>query len=175
MKKYLFLLVLLVLFVAIGFGVGTFNPARWQQPVACTAEAKLCPDGSSVGRTGPKCEFADCPAAIATSTASVSQSGNIKVYTPRPNDLLAHPFLLTGEARVFEGAFSYRLLNASGGQIAAGFSNDHQPDAGQFGPFSVSVGYEPLKDATGTLEVFTRSPKDGAVIDLVKIPVQFAQ
>jgi len=28
---------------------------------ACTMEAKLCPDGSSVGRTGPNCEFAECP------------------------------------------------------------------------------------------------------------------
>jgi hypothetical protein len=27
----------------------------------CTMEAKLCPDGSSVGRTGPNCEFASCP------------------------------------------------------------------------------------------------------------------
>lgn len=29
--------------------------------VACTMEAKLCPDGSSVGRSGPNCEFAECP------------------------------------------------------------------------------------------------------------------
>lgn len=29
---------------------------------ACTQEAKQCPDGSYVGRTGPKCEFAPCPA-----------------------------------------------------------------------------------------------------------------
>lgn len=29
--------------------------------VACTLEAKLCPDGSAVGRTGPRCEFAKCP------------------------------------------------------------------------------------------------------------------
>lgn len=28
---------------------------------ACTLEAKICPDGSSVGRTGPNCEFAPCP------------------------------------------------------------------------------------------------------------------
>ncbi|MBI3984998.1 MAG: hypothetical protein HY344_03610 [Candidatus Levybacteria bacterium] len=27
----------------------------------CTQEAKLCPDGSYVGRTGPNCEFATCP------------------------------------------------------------------------------------------------------------------
>ena len=30
-------------------------------PKACTEEAKLCPDGSAVGRTGPNCEFAQCP------------------------------------------------------------------------------------------------------------------
>jgi len=29
--------------------------------VMCTEEAKICPDGSFVGRTGPKCEFASCP------------------------------------------------------------------------------------------------------------------
>jgi hypothetical protein len=29
--------------------------------IACTADAKLCPDGSAVGRTGPNCEFAPCP------------------------------------------------------------------------------------------------------------------
>lgn len=28
---------------------------------ACTQEAKLCPDGSYVERTGPNCEFAPCP------------------------------------------------------------------------------------------------------------------
>lgn len=32
---------------------------------ACTMEAKLCPDGSAVGRTGPNCEFAPCPTTIA--------------------------------------------------------------------------------------------------------------
>ena len=29
-------------------------------PIACPADAKLCPDGSAVGRTGPKCEFQPC-------------------------------------------------------------------------------------------------------------------
>lgn len=32
-----------------------------EQMVACTEEAKLCPDGSAVGRTNPNCEFAPCP------------------------------------------------------------------------------------------------------------------
>jgi hypothetical protein len=30
-------------------------------PKACTMEAKICPDGSAVGRSGPNCEFAPCP------------------------------------------------------------------------------------------------------------------
>jgi len=29
-------------------------------PVACDLMAKICPDGSAVGRTGPNCEFAPC-------------------------------------------------------------------------------------------------------------------
>lgn len=33
-----------------------------EKSFACTMEAKLCPDGSYVGRTGPKCEFSECPA-----------------------------------------------------------------------------------------------------------------
>jgi len=34
------------------------------QEVACTMEAKQCPDGSYIGRTGPNCEFAACPEAV---------------------------------------------------------------------------------------------------------------
>lgn len=29
-------------------------------PMACSTDAKLCPDGSSVGRSGPNCVFASC-------------------------------------------------------------------------------------------------------------------
>lgn len=31
------------------------------EPVACTMDAKICPDGSAVGRIGPDCEFEECP------------------------------------------------------------------------------------------------------------------
>ena len=33
------------------------------EPTACSKEAKLCPDGTYVGRTGPNCEFV-CPTII---------------------------------------------------------------------------------------------------------------
>lgn len=43
------------------------TPTPQDNGKACTQEAKICPDGSSVGRTGPNCEFEACPA---TSPAS---------------------------------------------------------------------------------------------------------
>jgi hypothetical protein len=36
------------------------------QATACTEEARLCPNGTSVVRTGPDCEFAPCPPETAT-------------------------------------------------------------------------------------------------------------
>jgi hypothetical protein len=42
---------------------------------ACTEEAKICPDGSSVGRTGPECHFAPCPGEAGVSEDSEGQSG----------------------------------------------------------------------------------------------------
>lgn len=37
------------------------TPRDPEQPVFCTLDAKICPDGTAVGRTGPNCEFAPCP------------------------------------------------------------------------------------------------------------------
>lgn len=65
MKKINIILIL-VFVVAIGAVLtrGYFlyqNLINSQKPVACTMDAKVCPDGSAVGRTAPKCEFAPCP------------------------------------------------------------------------------------------------------------------
>jgi len=37
----------------------TITPS--QNQIVCTADAKLCPDGSAVSRQGPNCEFPQCP------------------------------------------------------------------------------------------------------------------
>lgn len=44
-----------------GSGPAGEAPPTSPGEVFCTMEAKLCPDGSSVGRVGPNCEFAPCP------------------------------------------------------------------------------------------------------------------
>ncbi|HLD39208.1 MAG TPA: cupredoxin domain-containing protein [archaeon] len=51
-----------------------------QQPTACTADAMVCPDGTSVGRTGPNCEF-KCP----TNSISSSSGNTLSASTlPAP-------------------------------------------------------------------------------------------
>ena len=54
------LIIFLVIAVIIGISFW-FCPKEKIENVACTMEAKLCPDGSAVGRTGPNCEFTECP------------------------------------------------------------------------------------------------------------------
>lgn len=60
----MFPLLLLVAVVAVGI-IGYFGivakKAGVPAGVACTLEAKQCPDGSFVGHAGPNCEFAECP------------------------------------------------------------------------------------------------------------------
>jgi len=48
------------------------------QTVVCTQEAKQCPDGSYVGRSGPNCEFASCP--LSNSTLKESLQARIKNF-----------------------------------------------------------------------------------------------
>jgi len=47
--------------------------------VACTMEAKICPDGSAVGRQGPNCEFAACPPMNNSSPANYTLYGKVSI------------------------------------------------------------------------------------------------
>ena len=54
--------------------------ATTQNIVACTMDAKLCPDGSAVGRTAPKCEFAPCPTTD-SATKCLASGGKVDTTT----------------------------------------------------------------------------------------------
>lgn len=72
MKSYKIFIMLLLFFTAVTFASSfsayavaksiVENDGRETSGIACTEEAKLCPDGSSVVRQGPNCEFSECPA-----------------------------------------------------------------------------------------------------------------
>ena len=88
-KTILAIAVVFLILLTAGVSLAYFlakNSASNKQ-VACTMEAKLCPDGSSVGRTGPKCEFSVCPKTTPSPTSDPTanwktfNSPNEKAYT----------------------------------------------------------------------------------------------
>lgn len=59
--KTLFLGILLIVIVGIGGLVYRNAIEHPFQPIACPMDAKVCPDGTSISRTGLSCTFPDCP------------------------------------------------------------------------------------------------------------------
>lgn len=63
-SSVLFFVIITAILVLGYFAYNRTNKTTVTPPpvqVACTQEAKVCPDGSSVGRVAPKCDFAACP------------------------------------------------------------------------------------------------------------------
>lgn len=68
-RLLIFIFLIFVVILSI-FGITTIRQhilptqdatANGNETGVCTLEAKICPDGSSVGRSGQNCEFAPCP------------------------------------------------------------------------------------------------------------------
>lgn len=70
------------------------------QPVACTMEAKVCPDGSYVGRVGPRCEFAACPTTPSQPAVPTPAPLPSAPVTSTPPGTSVLPPLRPGEHRV---------------------------------------------------------------------------
>ena len=158
-----------ILAVIIGLIIVTaVSYVIFQQPfkqVVCTEEAMVCPDGTPVGRRGPKCEFAPCPS---------KPQQNITVSEPVADQEIGLPLVISGQARVFENVMNYRLKDTDGSVLVEGFASAQAPDVGQFGPFHVAVSYPQPKGTVGSVEIFSRSAKDGAEINKTTVAVKFA-
>ncbi|HOZ36897.1 MAG TPA: DUF333 domain-containing protein [bacterium] len=83
---------------------------------ACTGEALVCPDGSSVGRTGPNCEFTPCPEAkpeITTVTFVCDDGKNIQAkFYPQKDEFVD---LILSDGRTLELPHA---VSASGARYA---------------------------------------------------------
>lgn len=68
------------------------SQSQKREPSMCTQEAKLCSDGSYVGRSGPNCEFTACPSESPVlnnwKTATDTESGVSFIY---PDPLVVSP------------------------------------------------------------------------------------
>ena len=80
-KSYIVILILILLVAGFSFFIqDTTSPVSdTNEQTACTMEAKLCPDGSYVGRSGPNCEFAACPEMKNTTEDNTSVNLNVNV------------------------------------------------------------------------------------------------
>src|SRR3989344_2131130 len=67
-----------------------FEPTVSDNQTACTQEAKQCPDGSYVGRTGPNCEFAAC-------SGDGTVTGHVTFGPLCPVEQVGHPCTPTPE------------------------------------------------------------------------------
>lgn len=88
--------------------------------VACTMEAKICPDGSAVGRSGPSCAFAPCPDASETPRAKLDQTIVLSGVSITPTKVISDSRCPTDVVCIQAGTIEVRtrLLSEGGEQIA---------------------------------------------------------
>ncbi len=105
---------------------------------------------------------------------TATPDANIVVTVPVNGTQVANPVRVTGRARVFEGALVVAVLDAQGKELVR---ESVQASAGapEWGNFQKDVTYPaPDRQAQGRVEVFSLSPRDGAVMNRVVIPVVLA-
>lgn len=140
-------LVWMISIMLVSFIGASFSPKQLEflehannQQTACTLESKICPDGSVVGRTGPSCEFSECPA-----LSKAEKDGLISVETPLRGEKITSPLTVRGEARgywFFEGSFPIIVVDWDGRIIGEGFATaEGEWMTESFVPFSGTITF----------------------------------
>lgn len=90
--------------------------------------------------------------------------------SPTVNAKLQSPVVIAGDASVFEAALQWRISDTGGRVIAEGSTTASLGAPGR-GTYTVSVPYTVTAETVAFVEVFSRSPKDGNIDELVRVPV----
>lgn len=94
------------------------------------------------------------------------------VYEAAKDSTLTNPFTVDGSGIAFENTVSWRLLDANGVVLETGFTTADAPDIGRPGDFQIRGFILSVpQTATGTLEIFESSAKDGKPIHVLSVPV----
>ncbi|HUT96219.1 MAG TPA: Gmad2 immunoglobulin-like domain-containing protein [Candidatus Paceibacterota bacterium] len=166
MKKVLIVLIILLGLAGVWLGLRLITG---EEPFVCTMDARLCSDGSYVGRVAPDCDFALCP-----------KEDLIQVESPQANDTIASPLVIKGIARgfwFFEASFPIRLYNDNRELLATAIAQA-QDDwmTEEFVPFTAELKFESPKTEKGTLVLEKDNPSGlPENADELRIPVVFAQ
>src|ERR1035437_886872 len=150
MKKNIWIVVIVVVVIIVSVVIYKFNPTKDSKYYACSVEAKICPDGTAVGRSGPNCEFTPCPPATTTPTNASLRNINIKA-----GDTVGSPLEINGEARgtwYFEASFPVKIYDSNGkllGSVPAQAQSDWMTE--NFVPFKASLDFATPTTDSGIL------------------------
>ena len=104
-------------------------------------------------------------------TPLLSARGGILVKEPLANTKVRSPLTVSGEASVFEAALVWQVTDTAGRVLASGITTA-TAGAPQKGTFSITATYaDPPSDIIGFAEVYTRSPRDGTIDEIVRVPL----
>jgi len=95
----------------------------------------------------------------------------IKIESPKINEAIKSPVVISGQASVFEAVLQTRIKDASGLILAQ--TQIMTAEGQTMSPFSASIKYKKPTKTNGTVEVFVNSPKDGSETNKLTIPVIF--
>jgi hypothetical protein len=125
MKQLSFFLVLILVLGVGGFVYRNAMQIPQQQlpPVtACTTEARICPDGSSVGRSGPDCSFAACPLPNAeipeASISFVIPAGYVQAASRMPDQATLRSFEKASQSPSVSHTIVVKRYSIPAGQTA---------------------------------------------------------
>ena len=103
-------------------------------------------------------------------TPLLSARGGILVKEPLANTRVRSPLTISGEASVFEAALIWQVTDTAGRVLASGFTTATAGAPGR-GTFAITATYaDPPSDIIGFAEVYTRSPRDGTIDEIVRVP-----
>ncbi|GIJ20782.1 Gmad2 immunoglobulin-like domain-containing protein [Micromonospora lutea] len=97
----------------------------------------------------------------------------IVVTAPTIGDRVTSPVTVTGTANVFEATVNVRVLDATGRQLATGFTTA-TCGTGCRGSYRATVRYRLVREQPGTIEVYEVSAADGSRTKTVAVPVTLA-
>lgn len=96
-------------------------------------------------------------------------SDNIALYRPRFGEPLRPGFTASGLIRAFEARFEYRVVDYAGTVLVDDFATASLGTSELWGTFEVVIDAVPRTG--GELEILLRSPRDGSVMESVRIPI----
>ena len=97
-------------------------------------------------------------------------SDTVAVYSPKPGDS-GRQFTVSGLSRTFEATTHWRVVDSARRELAKGFTTASRGTSAVWGTYQFSVQLPATLSGNVTLEVFWASPRDGADMGLVQVPL----